>query len=318
MAAARNRRYASAPIARTVAVFAFIRFPSRGSFQQGEAMAAQPAQSAQPVIDFRIRPFTPRYRSGFSDAMVRRFFSGFGYELTPAATDRTAESLARELDRANVVKAVIPGRQVYRTTNEELFDYAAQDPDRFLVFPFLDVAKPEEALETIERDVVARGAKGVSIEPLGGNDVRFDDERVFPIYERLQELGVPVMATVSAFASEFIDNTIPRQVHHVVAAFPKLAFVASHAGWPWVAEMVPIAFMNPNLYLLADFEGTRGGAAPDLRQAAERMIPDQVLFGSSFPLGPVEQGIANIRSWHLDPDEERKVLYGTAAKLLGL
>ncbi|NEG77649.1 hypothetical protein [Bifidobacterium avesanii] len=90
--------------------------------------------------------------------MVRRFFSGFDYELTPAATDRTAESLARELDRANVVKAVIPGRQVYETTNEELFDYAAQDPERFLVFPFLDVAKPEEALETIERDVVARGA----------------------------------------------------------------------------------------------------------------------------------------------------------------
>ncbi|KAB8288147.1 hypothetical protein DSM100688_1022 [Bifidobacterium ramosum] len=79
-------------------------------------------------------------------------------------------------------------------------------------------------------------------------------------------------------------------------------------AWNRRCASAPIAFMNPNLYLLADFEGARGGAAPDLRQTAERMIPDQVLFGSSFPLGPVEQSIANIRDWHLDPDGERKVL----------
>lgn len=273
---------------------------------------------SQPIIDFRLRPFSEHYNSGFSDAMVRRFFSGFGYDITDAATDRSYESLKRELDEAGVVKAVLPGRKVYDTTNAELFEYAAKDPERFLVFPFLDVAKPEEALDVIERDVVAKGSKGVSIEPLGGNDVRFDDERIFPIYERLQTLGVPVMATVSAFASDLIDNTIPRQIHHVVREFPNLTFIASHAGWPWVAEMVPIAFMNTNLYLLADFEGTRGNAAPELRQAAERMIPDQVLFGSSFPLGPIAQGVRNIRDWHLPEAEERKVLYGTAARILGL
>lgn len=273
---------------------------------------------ARPIIDFRLRPFTPRYDAGFSEDMVRRFFSGFGYDVTPAAIDRSHGALLRELDEAHVVKAVIPGRKVYGTTNGELFDYAAKDPDRFLVFPFLDVERPDEALDVIERDVVARGARGVSIEPLGGNDVRFDDERVFPVYERLQELGVPVMATASAFASDLIDNTIPRQIHHVVSTFPRLTFIASHAGWPWVAELVPVAFMNTNLYLLADFEGTRGNASPELRQAAERMIPDQVLFGSSFPLGPIAQGVRNIRDWHLDDAEERKVLYGTAASILGI
>ena len=271
-----------------------------------------------PVIDFRLRPFSEHYDAGFSEAMVRRFFSGFGYDITTAAIDRSYESLRSELDAAHVVKAVLPGRKVYNTTNAELFDYAALDPQRFLVFPFLDVANPREALDVIEQDVVARGAKGVSIEPLGGNDVRFDDERVFPIYERLQELGLPVLATVSAFASDLIDPTIPRQIHRVVTTFPKLTFIAAHAGWPWVAEMVPIAFMNTNLYLLADFEGTRGNASPELRQAAERMVPDQVLFGSSFPLGPIAQGVRNIRDWHLQPEEERKVLYGTAAKILGL
>ncbi|TPF95352.1 hypothetical protein EP30_10920 [Bifidobacterium sp. UTCIF-39] len=271
-----------------------------------------------PVIDFRLRPFSEHYDAGFSETMVRRFFSGFGYDITAAAIDRGYESLRTELDEAHVVKAVLPGRKVYNTTNAELFDYAARDPQLFLVFPFLDVANPQEALDVIERDVVARGAKGVSIEPLGGNDVRFDDERVFPIYERLQELGLPVLATVSAFASDLIDPSIPRQVHRVVTTFPKLIFVAAHAGWPWVAEMVPIAFMNTNLYLLADFEGTRGNASPELRQAAECMVPDQVLFGSSFPLGPIAQGVRNIRDWHLQPEEERKVLYGTAAKILGL
>ncbi|RSX51577.1 amidohydrolase family protein [Bifidobacterium callimiconis] len=271
-----------------------------------------------PVIDFRLRPFSEHYDKGFSETMVRRFFSGFGYDVTDAAIDRSYDSLSRELDEAHVVKAVLPGRKVYDTTNDELFAYAARDPQRFLVFPFLDVARPEEALDVIERDVVARGAKGVSIEPLGGNDVRFDDERIFPIYARLQELGLPVLATVSAFASDLIDPTIPRQIHRVVTAFPNLIFVAAHAGWPWVAEMVPIAFMNTNLYLLADFEGTRGNASPELRQAAERMIPDQVLFGSSFPLGPIAQGVQNIRDWHLDPASERKVLHDTAAKILGL
>lgn len=268
------------------------------------------------VIDFRVRPLYKHYLEGFNEKTIGVFFDKFGYKLTDSVKKRDVPSLIAELEAADVVKSVIPGRAVPGFTNEELFELFDQYPDKFVIYPFLDVANVEQALADIDHYIINGRGEGASIEPGIGNDLKFDDERLFPIYEKLEKRHIPVMVTVSGWVGKYFDPTIPRQVDIVLTKFPKLTFIAAHAVWPWLREIVAIAFKHPNLYLTADFEGTRGVGAEALRDGALHMVKNQVIFASSYPLGPVADGIKSVRDWKLPPEIEQKVLYENAARIL--
>lgn len=270
------------------------------------------------VIDFRVRPLYKHYIEGFDDTGINRFFDIFGYEITDSIKKKTLESLVQELDEAEVVKSVVPGRGAAGTTNEELFEIADQYPDKFIIYPFLDVANPQKALEDIDTYIINGQGKGASIEPGIGNGLKFDDETIFPIYEKLEKNNIPVLVTISGWVGKYIDNTLAKQVDVILQHFPNLVFIAAHAGWPYLGEFVAVASKHPNLYLTADFEGTRGAGAFILADAAKYMLKDQVIFASSYPLGPIGQGIQSVKDWKLSNEIEDKVLYGNAAKILGI
>ncbi|MGN1195781.1 MAG: amidohydrolase family protein [Acutalibacteraceae bacterium] len=270
------------------------------------------------IIDFRVRPIFKHYES-FQKENIDRFLKAFGYEESDSLKQRNVESLIKELDEAGVVKSVVPGRGLYGPDiNNTLLELEALYPDKFIIFPFLDVTNPEQALKDIDTYIINGKRKGASIEPYLGNDLKFDDERIFPIYQKLEENNIPVMATVSGWVGRIIDNTIPAQVARVLTAFPNLKFIAAHGGWPWFNEMVAITFKFPNLYLTADFEGTRGAGADMLRHGALYMASNQVIYASSYPYAPIAQSIQSVRDWKLPAEIEQKVLYDNAAKILGI
>lgn len=270
------------------------------------------------IIDFRVRPLYKHYDTGFTKGDIDKFLRAFGYEESESMKKRTVESLIKELDEADVVKAVVPGRITFGITNEELFEILDLYPDKFIIYPFLDVTKPEQALEDIDKYIINGRGQGASIEPYLGNDVKFDDERIFSIYKKLEENNIPVLANVSNLVGPYVDNTIPAQIDRVLTKFTDLKFIAGHSGWPWLAEMVSLTFKHPYLYLTADFNGTRGAGAEILRHAALYMAQDQVIFASSYPYAPVAPGIQSVKDWKLPPEIEQKVLYDNAAKILGL
>ncbi|MGN0403183.1 MAG: amidohydrolase family protein [Acetatifactor sp.] len=284
------------------------------------------------VIDFRVRP------SYMSEDLIKRFYDVFGYEQPESVKNRSVEILIKELDEAEVVKSVIPGRGAHGLDNDKLFELVEKYPGRFIAYPFLDVTDTDKALSDIDTLIINGKGQGASIEPgLSGatadtkkifpihpdNEdhngiVRYDDERIFPIYEKLERNNIPVVVTISGCVPKVFDPTLPSQVDVVLNYFPNLKFIAGHAVWPFLREMVAIGFKHPNLYLTADFEGTRGTGAHDLRDGAVHMIKNQVLFASSYPLGPIAQGIQTIKDWKLPADVEKKILYDNAAGILGL
>lgn len=270
------------------------------------------------VIDFRVRPLYKHYKEGFKWEGIKRFFDIFGYELTDSVKDGTFESLIKELDDNDVVKSVVPGRGAAGVTNEELFEIKAKYPDRFIIYPFLDVTNPEKALADIDTYIINGEGKGASIEPGIGNNLKFNDPSIYPVLEKLEANNIPVMVTISGWVGSPFDTTIPTQVDDVLRRFPKLTYIAAHAGWPFLSQFAAIAAIHPNLYLTADFEGTRGAGASELAVATRHMLKNQVIFASGFPLGPIGQGIQSVKDWNLPKEIEEKVLYGNSARILGL
>jgi hypothetical protein len=270
------------------------------------------------IIDFRCRPLYKHYQTGFDKDTVHKFLTSFGYEETESLIKRDVPTLLKEMTEAGIEKAVVPGRVTYGTTNEELYEILDLAPDRFIIYPFLDITDPEQALKDIDTYIINGRGQGASYEPLWGNDWKFDDERIFPIYKKLEENHIPLLANVSQLAGPVIDNTIPAQIDRVLNAFPNLVYIAGHSGWPWLNEMISLTFKHENLYLTADFNGTRGAGADLLRHAALYMAKDQVVFASSYPFGPIAGGIQSVKDWNLPAELEAKVLRGNAAKILNL
>lgn len=269
------------------------------------------------VIDFRVRPLYKGYLSFLPG--LKKGYEAFNYELTDSVIHPSVETLIEELKEADVVKSVLPGRGV--ESNAEILELYEKYPDQFILFPFIDVTNPEQALKDIDTLIINGKGAGAAIEPyaIGPHESwHFDDERIDPVYQKLQDNHIPVMGTVSGWVGPYTDNTLPAQIDRLLFKFPELVFVAAHAAWPWFNEIIPITFKHPNLYLTADFEALGGVQADLFQYGAEHMAKGQVLFASGYPIGPVKQIIDQIKKWNLTEEEIDQILYGNAAKILGI
>ena len=94
--------------------------------------------------------------------------------------------------------------------------------------------------------------------------------------------------------------------------------IVGHGGWPWARELIMMAFFQNNLYLLPDLYATNCPGSDDYRIAANHMLRERMLFGSSYPLVPVGDALSCAKAWKLDKQAEEAYLYRNASRLLGL
>ena len=276
------------------------------------------------IIDFRVRPpyksylnfFTEYYRGTFKD-----FHEGFlRTKFKGSASTASFDEFIEELDRAGIEKAVIPGRGFIDISNDDLFELADKYPDRFIIFPFVDPLKGQEALDYIDKYVINGKGKGIAIEPgLSEEEPERYDERLYAVYEKLEKNNIPLMITYSVLAYHDYNGDSPREIDSIATAFPNLTIIVAHGGWPWTLENITIAFRRKNVYLVPDVYATRGPGADDYITAAKSILKDKIIYGSSYPAAPIEETADIVKNeWGLDEETKEKVLYLNAAKILNL
>jgi hypothetical protein len=274
------------------------------------------------MIDFRVRPPYGGYTKFFENQDVLEYFAkGFGVTVTESVKQASFRLFLKELDEAGIDLAVIPGRGLIGIDNRELFQLSEQYPDRFVIFPYVNPLHLKEALAETEELVVHGKGKGIAIEPGVGapeEQYAFDDERVLPYYQYLEEHKIPLMITFSAFAVPEMDIAYVKQLDHVARAFPKMKIIVAHGGWPWVREMIAIAFARGNVYLIPDIYGTHGSAAKEFEEAAKHLIPNRIIYGSSYPIGPVGETSELMRAWDVSEETRRLLFEENAREVLGL
>lgn len=278
------------------------------------------------VIDMRCRP---AYLHDFFGAtpgtaayatarwLNRRVGAQHDEHFTPSLTQ---EGFLQEIHQAGLTRAVVVGRhtpgqhlpndQIHQivTGHDVLLGVGAVDPI---------VQGVQPALDELERAVNTLGLIGIDVEPGFGQPARHADDRAYyPVYEACAALGVPVFIMSGPTTPDPSYND-PAAIGRLAQAFPQLPIVCYHGFYPNVAGIVGVAFRHENVYVVPDMYLFVAGAHGYV-DAANGFMRDQLLFGSSYPFRPIGQSIDDFLALGFKEDVIDRVLYGNAARLLGL
>ena len=150
-----------------------------------------------------------------------------------------------------------------------------------------------------------------------------NDKRFYPLYSKCQELGVPVTIHTSInFSNDrSIDFGRPLYVDEVACDFPDLTIVANHGGWPWVNELVAVAWKHPNVYIeigavAPKYIGTPGtGWETLMHYGNTSLLSDRVLFATDNMI-PYRRAVEELQALPLKDQVKEAWLGGNAARLL--
>ena len=284
------------------------------------------------IIDFRVRPpyggfcdlHLYRPRSSSVDPVTA---SGLSLNLEPSRSfdERSIEAFVEEMDQAGIDMAVVMGRQspspYGSVPNDDVAGLVNSYPRRFVGFGSVDGLAGQAALDEVDR-CVELGFKGIALDNGWCDPPLYDDdERLFPLYERIHEHGLIVSLTSSIFVGPDVEYCNPVHIQCVARRYPELPIVVPHAAWPWTAVMCGVAFQCTNVYLLPDFYGhiPNTPGAEEYVRSANYFLSHRLLYGSSYPVRPLGQSIEQFRALGFESDEIRSLgLGGNAARLLGL
>ena len=279
---------------------------------------------------------------GFLSAISKQFNFDSALLLN-ASSDR----LIQEMDEAGIDKTVLlavdyeilfEGKISYKEYNNKLAEYINEYPDRFIGFAGIDPRRGKEAIKELERCIGELGFKGVKLWPLTG--FYPDDLKYYPFYERVEELGVPILChTGMGPTGTYLKYCRPMYVDTIAVDFPKIKIIMAHIGIPWTSEAIAVAFKNPNVYIDISMWEVPFKMAPftffqTLIEAKFTCGINKILFGTDWPLfAPIlslKEWVDGIKEMKLPPpmklmglpeftdEEKNKILGENAKKVLGL
>jgi len=237
---------------------------------------------------------------------------------------QTLDEVVADLDRYDVIKTVITGRDCESTygaksNNESVTEFVSKYPEKFIGFVGLDPHKGMKAIAELKASVQELGMKGAAVDPYLAQ-IYANDAKYYPIYSKCCELDIPIVFTTgpaTLVPNAIIDHVAPRYIDVVARDFPELKIVISHGGYPWVNEAIIVAERNRNVYIdLSEYEFSPMSEA--YIQAANTMISDKILYASAHPFVDFKQALKTYESLDFKPEVRQKIMHDNAAKLLGL
>ncbi|GAA2826286.1 amidohydrolase family protein [Kribbella solani] len=253
------------------------------------------------LIDARVRlPFELRAKvRGSSPALLHEQYDRI-LDLSAKSEAGTLAAMFGELDDTGIARAVIHAEYEDDADAAQLNDavagLVAQHPDRFAGVGtiMLPPASPGAAARQVDA-IAALGLAGVNIQPaFFGMDI--DDRRLYPAYARAEELGLVVALHTGINYSRMhpIRHERAELLDQVACDFPQLRLMACHGGWPWVAEYCAVARRHPTVYLefgglSPKYVGRPGSGWDVLMSFLPRVLVDQVLFGTDWPVMPIDR-----------------------------
>jgi len=231
----------------------------------------------------------------------------------------TLPDYLQQLDEAGLHQAVLVGRETPDIVidNDWLAELVSASP-KLLGIAGIDAQKRnhQETQQEIDR-LIGQGFKGINLEPgFGQPPLQADDPKLYPIYEACIHYDVPV-CLMSGPTTPDPDFAHPNPVARLARQYPKLKIICFHGYYPYVNEIIGIAFRYSNVYLVPDMYIFQPGSQLYV-QAANQFLEEQLLFASSYPFRALKQSIDEFIKLGFKDSILDKLLYQNAQSLLKL
>ena len=282
------------------------------------------------IVDMRVRPPIAPWISKPQFLSDNYYPARAGFPRPLSAQRQSMPMLLSEMDAAGVQWGVIAGRQAAEplgvVSNDAVADVLAAYPDRFVAFAGIAVNDPPAlAIAEVDRCLALPGFKGILIEPAAAAaPLSLDDRRLYPLYEHCAKREVPLTITLSLELVKLVSHSStlasPMPLYQAARDFPALQFVIAHGAWPFVQEMVGLAFVLPNVWLSPDLYmvGTDMPFAIEYVKAANLYLSDRTMFGTGYPSRPHAESVQAFAQWPFAPGVADKVLGRNALRLMGM
>lgn len=233
---------------------------------------------------------------------------------------KSIQGFVDEVRETGITTAVVVGRDTpsLRISNDKINEITAQYKELVgigSVDPQTQGIKG--AVAEAGRAVKKLGLKGINLEAgFGGAPMKADDPMLYPIYDACDQLGVPVFL-MSGPTSPSLEYTDPTPVGRIARAFPNLPIVCYHGFYPYVNEMIGIAFRYENVYVVPDMYVFLPGGSLYI-EAANGFMKNQLMFGTSYPFRAMGQTVDDFIKLGLGDEALDCVLYQNAKRVLKL
>jgi predicted TIM-barrel fold metal-dependent hydrolase len=185
----------------------------------------------------------------------------------------------------------VPGPPSPEKCNDYIAALQRQDPARIVGYASVNPSYrgPKAAVRELERAVTELGLQGVKLYPMYQDWSPADPVLAFPVFEKAEELGVPVM--VHQAGSTRIDARMeyarPALLDAAGRQFRGLRLTIAHVGLPWVDEALFMLTKHPNFFTeLSYYIATATGEElyRFLVHAQQFFVPlEKLFFGTDYP-----------------------------------
>ncbi len=233
---------------------------------------------------------------------------------------KTAKGFVEEIRECGIRAAVIVGRDIpgIRHTNEEIHKLTSKHKE-LMGMGSVDphALGSQGSAAAVEYAIKELGLKGINLEPgFASVPMHADDPLFFPVYEVCSKLNVPVSLMSGPTTPDFDFNN-PAAIGRVARAFPTLSIICYHGFYPYVNEIIGVAFRYENVCIVPDMYIFLPGGNLYV-EAANGFMKEQLLFGSSYPFRAMAQSIQDYQALGFRDGVIDNVMFANAQRVLHL
>ncbi len=280
--------------------------------------------SMKGAIDVWCNPFTPAgIKHLFLDNEEVYFMMGIQWGRAGNMKGYEPREFIALMDRLGIEKVCVPAlKQAFYRKNkmgadfsyEEIAELVRAYPERIVGLAGINPFERMEGVRRLERAVREYGFRGAHIHPYGFG-LPLNAAEWYPFYAKCVELDIPVIMQ-TGHSAEFMPSACGRPIllDDVALYFPELRLVAAHTGWPWVEELIALAWKHPNVYIAVSGHAPKYWDKSLVHFMNSRGI-GKVMWGTDYPLILHEESLTQIEELGLKPEAKRALLRETAVKV---
>jgi predicted TIM-barrel fold metal-dependent hydrolase len=236
---------------------------------------------------------------------------------------KTTPQFVEYMDAANVDIVLVPsakmgsyetGQLIWNVTEEQVTQLCTDAPGRIYGLFGIDPREGMSGVRRLEESVRNGPFVGAHLHPYGFN-LPVNHRKFYPFYAKCAELGVPVIMQVG-HSAERMPSAMgrPYLIDDIALDFPELTIVGAHTGWPWVEELIALAWKHRNVYIGTSAHHPKYWD-PSLVRFANSRGRGKVLFGTDYPVMDYQDALAAVEQLPLKEASRELVIEGAARSI---